>query len=319
MFKILLILIFSTQIFANKIVDLYVQEGIDAVEAYINKQLISKDYWRDLLQAQDVRYGYYEDIKNLLIANKHKKTLEVYGRTETGFNLVKSYNAIMGKDGDKKVEGDLKTPIGVYTITKRFKPNDLFYGPLAYALSYPNTMDKVYQKNGYGIWIHGSPLDGSQRDPMSKGCIVLDNEKIQLLDTQLHAQNTIIIVGEDSIPQVNIDDLSVILANLYHWKKVWSDNSLESYLSFYDDSFRRFDGKGIDAFKKLKRYVFENDSKKEIKISNINIAPYPNTKGQKIFKIAFYEEYKSKKHSFNGNKELYVKLNGEKFSILVEK
>ena len=38
-------------------------------------------------------------------------------------------------------------------------------GQLAFVLSYPNTYDKVQGKNGHGIWIHGSPLDGRQRRP----------------------------------------------------------------------------------------------------------------------------------------------------------
>lgn len=319
MFKVFLIVFLVSQIYASKIVDLYLEDGIGAVERYINEQLVSKEYWNEKIKTKDVSFGYYENLDTLLVASKKKKSLHVFNNTKEGLELVTSYGVIVGKEGDKKVEGDLKTPVGVYTVTKRFVPSDLFYGPLAYALSYPNTMDKVHKKNGYGIWIHGSPMDGSNRDPMSKGCIVMDNDTIELMDKKVKANSAITIIGEDEVRKTDAESISIILANLYQWKKVWSDNNLKEYLAFYDEDFVRFDGMRIARFKEMKTYVFKNDDEKDIKITNINISPYPNEKNKEIFKITFYEDYTSKKHSFKGNKELYVRLDGERFFILVEK
>ncbi|CAI6147276.1 MAG: hypothetical protein SPLUMA1_SPLUMAMAG1_01934 [uncultured Sulfurimonas sp.] len=59
---------------------------------------------------------------------------------------------------DKIREGDLRTPIGVYKLVKKLSKVDSFYGPLAFATSYPNSYDKYLGKNGSGIWIHGLPL-----------------------------------------------------------------------------------------------------------------------------------------------------------------
>jgi murein L,D-transpeptidase YafK len=320
MFKAIFILFLATHIYANTVVDIYLEKGISGVEKYILSALESKSYWEEKLKSTDVSLGYYENLGTLLVASKKKKRLQVYNNTQSGLELVTSYDdVIVGKEGDKKVEGDLKTPVGVYDITRRFVPNDLFYGPLAYALSYPNTMDKVHKKNGYGIWIHGSPMDGSERDPMSKGCIVMDNDTIMLMDTKVKAKNAMTIIGEDEVEKANLDTISTILANLYRWKRVWSDNNLQEYLSFYDEDFRRFDGMRISKFKEMKTYIFKYDDEKEIDITNINIAPYPNLEKKNIFKISFDEDYKSKKHSFRGSKELYIKLDGDKFSILVEK
>ena len=136
-----------------------------------------------------------------------------------------SFEVLEGETVTKTItvkEGDLKTPLGVYTIRKRFTPQDPFYGPLAFSLSYPNTYDKVRGKDGHGIWIHGSPLDGSDRDPMSKGCIVLDNDTIQLLDKKIEHKNSIILVHENGMEQVQKNEISTILSNLFKWKNASS-------------------------------------------------------------------------------------------------
>ncbi len=48
--------------------------------------------------------------------------------------------------GDKKTEGDLRTPIGVYDLVKKISNVDEFYGPLAFVISYPNIYDR-YKEN----------------------------------------------------------------------------------------------------------------------------------------------------------------------------
>lgn len=319
MIRLIAIVFFQVFLVANPVVDLYRDSGLVAVEKYIQKQLQTKSYWDEKFKTKDVSYGYYENLDSLLIANKEKKQLKVYENKKDDFKLVNSYDVIVGANGDKKVEGDLKTPLGVYDITKRFVPSEPFYGPLAYALSYPNTYDKVQGKNGYGIWIHGSPLDGTPRDPMSKGCIVLNNDTIELLDKNIEPQSTIAIVGENGVSKVDKGELSTILSELFKWKKAWKDNDTDTYLSFYDDNFLRYDGMKKKKFSFNKKSIFERGQDKEIDFRNINISPYPNDENKKLFKIAFYEVYKSGTYNFKGNKELFVEINDKSFLILSEK
>ena len=99
-------------------------------------------------------YGYYEDVESLIVCEKDRKRCEVYHNEDDGLKLVRAHDdVIMGKSGDKIKRGDLKTPVGVYEITKRFKPMDQFYGPLAFVLSYPNLFDVLRGKNGDGIYL----------------------------------------------------------------------------------------------------------------------------------------------------------------------
>jgi len=317
--KLIIFILFYAFLYANPVVDIYRDGGLKAVEQYIQSQLIKKDYWDSKLKKRDVSYGYYENLDSLLIANKNKKQLKVYEHKNDDLKFVKSYNVIVGANGDKKKEGDLKTPLGVYDITKRFVPSGQFYGPLAYALSYPNTYDKVQGKNGYGIWIHGSPLDGTPRDPMSKGCIVLNNETITMLDGNIKPKSTITIVSEKGIKKVKRDEVSTILSELFKWKKAWKSNDVKTYLDFYHDDFRRYDGMKKRKFSRMKKSIFSRKQKKEIKFTNINVSPYPNDQNKNLFKIAFYEVYKSRGYKFRGNKELFVELNKKSFTILSEK
>jgi len=318
--KIFLLLFIVISLYANTVVDIYRQDGIDAVETYIKEQLQSKEYWNKELKDVDLRYGYYENLDSLLIANKKSKELTIYQIKNMNLELLEKYeNVIVGADGDKFKEGDLKTPLGVYSLRKRFTPKDPFYGPLAFVLSYPNTYDRVQGKNGHGIWIHGSPLDGSDRNPMSKGCIVLDNDTIGLLDKNIKYKKSIILVSEDGMKKIKKSEISTILSELFRWKNAWKNSDIETYLNFYDDNFKRYDGMKKRSFSYMKKTIFARKQKKEIIFKDINISPYPNENGKRLFKITFYEKYKSKRYTFKGNKELFIELIDNSFRILTER
>jgi len=49
------------------------------------------------------------------------------------------------------------------------------------------------------------------------------------------------------------------------------------------------------------------------------VTPYPNVKGQNLFRVVFDEDYTAPSHEFKGQKELYVRLDKDKFKILTEK
>jgi hypothetical protein len=74
--------------------------------------------------------------------------------------LVDSYYMSIGKGGiDKQIEGDNKTPLGVYRITSYLSDESLpeLYGAGAYPINYPNSWDRLQGKTGHGIWLHGVP------------------------------------------------------------------------------------------------------------------------------------------------------------------
>jgi len=306
----------SLYAFSGDIVDLYRTKGIKAVEQEITNQLKRKSYWDFVLKNKDVRHGYYESIQYVMICQKDLKDMILYD-TKNNTQLFNS-NVFLGKkSGDKKVEGDMKTPIGAYDITKRITKIDQFYGPLALTTNYPNVYDKSQGKTGHGIWIHGLPFN-QERDDFTQGCIALDNSKIKSLDKKININNSVLVISEEKLKSVSKNDISIILSSIFQWRDAWKESNIIDYLSFYDESFKKSDGQSLENFAQYKRRIFKRDKEKTIEFQNINIIPYPNDLDKKVYKIVMDELYKTKNYTFDGKKELYIEIVNNKFSILSE-
>lgn len=297
----------------------FATSGTQTTKQMFKNNLQSISFWQKFLKDKFVDYGFYQNPKTLILTSKDSKSLYLVKASSNTIDLKKNFDIIIGKAGEKAKEGDLATPVGVYNLNKRFVAKDTFYGPLSYETNYPNMYDKLHkQTTGYGIWIHGHPLDGSKRDPMSKGCIVLQNKDLKNLDTNIkNLESTQLIIYEQGMPRVDKNDIALILANLYSWKYAWEENDLDTYLKFYDKDFIRNNGKHFKWFKNYKKMIFDKQEKKNIKFSDISIVPYPNLENHKLFKLTFHEKYRSESFKFDGKKELYIKIN-QTMKILVE-
>ncbi len=108
-----------------------------------------------------------------------------------------------------------------------------------------------------------------------------------------------------------------LAAWLYDWRRAWKYNDFNRYISYYAPDFKRFDGKNFEQFKRYKRRIFAKKEKKTILFNDINIIPYPNH--ENIFQITFYERYKSDNYTYNGDKELLVRLTPEGVKIFSER
>lgn len=305
--KIFLLSIFTLS-YANDMLTNYRLNGIKSIEKQMDFQLTKYDYWKEYLQNKDTAFGYIESYSALLTCNKEKSELKLYAHDEDKkYKFKKKYNAFTGKKaGDKIREGDLKTPIGVYQLTKRIYKLDSFYGPLAFVTSYPNIYDRYRGKNGSGIWIHGLPTE-QKRDEFTKGCIAINNSNIKGLDKEIDIKDTLLIINQNEI-QNNIpkETLTSILAQLYSWRYSWLYNDINGYLKFYANDFKREDGMTLERFKKYKTRIFKKKESKSILFNKITIIPYPNTNN--IYQISFEELYKSKNYKFEGEKVLMVRL-----------
>lgn len=309
----------SPCLFAQNYEEIYLKNGSAAVIDAIEKNILSKDYWLRKLEGKDVRYGYYDNEILLSVVDKTKKKLEVISYNGGITKKLFSSSVIVGKNGDKLLEGDLKTPIGVYQLTRRFTPNDRYLGPLAFSLSYPNLLDKLAKRNGGGIWIHGYPLDGQRTDELkTKGCVAMQNDTLMKFDDVVDHKKTLAFIYEDKRPEASAKDIAVIISGLLGWKKTWSESDIENYLKFYDKNFERYDGMSLEKFKSMKRAIFSKKEKKRISFSNFLITPYPNLKNDRLFRVSFYEDYVSDTHKFAGQKTLYVKLYNDDMKIFIE-
>ncbi len=326
---LLLITVFS---YANEYdwIRIYRENGVEALEKKIDAVLQTQEYWKEVLKDKDTRFGYYEDLKYLFVASKDAPTLEsprlkLYALENGKWVEKLNVNSLVGsKGGHKQKEGDLATPIGVYTLDKRLVNLDQYYGPLAFSTSYPNLYDRVQKRTGYGIWIHGMPLNGNREELNTRGCIAIENNILTSVDKMIDHRDSLLITFSNEISTVKKGDLEVILADLFQWKEAWKNNEITSYLSFYSKDFIRYDGQKYNAFAAVKKQIFNKGQQKNIQFSKINISPYPNEEGKNLFKIGYYQDYKAYlkgnlNYSSKGNKELYVELKNGKMQILAEK
>lgn len=301
--------------------NLYLQEGIGAVEKTIESRLQTKAFWQKRIRDQNVTFGYFEqkDFTNFVLVDKSKPSLTLY---DNEFNVLLQTEAVVGEiKGDKFVEGDLKTPNGVYQFTKRIEHVDPFYGPLAIVTNYPNYFDRMHQKNGSGIWLHGFPLDNPKKQK-TEGCIAVENELLKTIDEMLQYQNAILITGENGGYTTTRDEIAHILAFIYRWKSAWKYNEYDAYLSMYSpENFQWRKGQEFDRFARAKKRIFAIAHDKRIRFSNIKIIPYPTSLyEQKVFQVTMFQKYDASNHRSRGIKTLYVTMDeNNRIQIILEK
>jgi murein L,D-transpeptidase YafK len=301
----------------NAIIELYRTAGITSVELYLNEQLTKKSYWENYLTTKNTQYGYYESIEYIVTSTKDNKEISIQKNEGGNYKEVFKSSIITGEaDGDKRIEGDLKTPLGAYKLTQKKTKLDQFYGPLAFVTNYPNKFDRIQGKTGSGIWIHGMPFDGD-RPPFTKGCIALENDELTNLAQNLNINNAVLIIDNNKTNESK-EELALVLAELFSWKHAWQENNLDGYLSYYSNEFIKSNGMQIKDFKRYKTRIFAKNEPKSILYKDINIIPYPNSINKKMYHIEYFQDYKAPSFQSKNKKELYIEIIDNKMQILFE-
>ena len=137
--------------------------------------------------------------KFFYVADKSRKLLFQMEERSGQPAAVREFECIHGRvEGDKQKQGDLKTPEGVYFITKVItqKLDFMEYGPHAVALNYPNPADRLRRKTGSGIWLHskGQKITGIT----TRGCLAIDKGEIMEI-APLLKPGTPVIVAEKAV------------------------------------------------------------------------------------------------------------------------
>jgi murein L,D-transpeptidase YafK len=187
----------------------------------------------------------YSDITGLRVILVDKKTQKLYLTENKGdfFELIKEFNCSTGKNkGDKKVEGDSKTPEGVYLITGHYTKQYLtpVYGTRALTLDYPNYLDKAEGKNGYNIWIHGTDKEPLEQRS-TNGCVALLNKDIDVLSDYVEVNKTPVIISEKIEFYNSEAEYKKIKEKFYElftlWLKSIEAGTYHDYLNFYSSDF----------------------------------------------------------------------------------
>lgn len=210
--------------------------------------------------------------------------------------------------GDKFKEGDLKTPEGVYFISRRMNAglNYDLYGDLAFVLNFPNPMDVLRHKSGHGIWIHGR---GHAIIPYeTQGCVALNTADIHRVDTDLAAGMPVIIADEIHIdsaknPQMLKEGQEVVQAT-QAWAKAW-ENKSEAFFGFHDpEKFSITEGEPFASFKSHKERLFKALPWIKVTLSDVRAVAGPD-----YWVTYFIQVYQSPTLVSQGVKRLYWQRN----------
>ncbi|MBS3997321.1 MAG: L,D-transpeptidase family protein [Hydrogenophaga sp.] len=158
--------------------------------------------------------------------------------------LLGDYYISVGLSGiDKSVEGDKRTPLGVYYITSNLKPDNLpdLYGVGALPINYPNPLDLQRGKTGSGIWLHGTPREQFVRAPQaSDGCVVLSNPDLQRLLSTVQIRTTPVVIAPELqwVEPTALDgERRAFEDALDAWRMVKGRGDLDRLKGFYSSRF----------------------------------------------------------------------------------
>ncbi|MDH5709704.1 MAG: L,D-transpeptidase family protein, partial [Hylemonella sp.] len=139
-------------------------------------------------------------VKHAIAIDASRSRLYLFANSEQGMTLLSDYYISVGKLGiSKNVEGDRRTPLGVYFITNNLDPKSLgdFYGTGALPINYPNVLDTRRGKTGHGIWLHGTPPNQFSRAPRATdGCVVLANPDLNQIIRTVQVRATPVVISQ---------------------------------------------------------------------------------------------------------------------------
>lgn len=154
--------------------------------------------------------------------------------------LLGDFYISVGLSGiEKSVEGDKRTPLGVYYITSSLPADKLpdLYGVGALPINYPNPLDVQRGKTGSGIWLHGTPKEQFVRAPQaSDGCVVLSNPDLEKLLRTVQIRTTPVVIAP-TLTWVKPADLEAeriaFERTLESWRSAKSASQIEQFRSLY--------------------------------------------------------------------------------------
>ena len=186
--------------------------------------------------------------RHAIAIDTSRSRLYLFENSRTGLRLAADFYISIGKLGtEKNVEGDKRTPLGIYFITSNLDPKTLtnFYGSGALPINYPNPLDQSRGKTGSGIWLHGTPPEQFSRAPRaSDGCVVLANPDLERLIRTVQVRTTPVVIAQSlqwQPPQTVASGAETFVATLGRWQQAKSSGDLSQMLNFYAADFRSQD------------------------------------------------------------------------------
>ncbi|KAF0812542.1 hypothetical protein IGB42_02831 [Andreprevotia sp. IGB-42] len=268
--------------------------------------------------------------KHVVLVDAGKSRIYIYANDNGTPRYVTDYYATIGKLGmGKQVEGDQRTPLGVYFVTshmpraqmdKTMGSNAALYGVGAWPMSYPNEWDKREGRTGHGIWLHGVPYDTYARAPWaSNGCVALTNpEMLEVADyLQIGATPVVIVpkvewLGADAWRARHQEAQQT----LDSWRTAWENRDTPNYVAEYSRRFVSEDGISYDKWAVQKANVNAGKQWAKVKLDDISLFA---TGGDKPMWVStFNQDYSSNNLNHRMRKRLYWERDARQWKIIWE-
>lgn len=253
-----------------------------------------------------------------IVVDKSRRLLTVWKAEGDRIAKQAEYPSDLGKFAGPKIKrGDKRTPEGVYFLLERLEGPGLNfreYGVRAFTTDYPNLFDRRAGKTGDGIWLHAIPDEvGLERG--SRGCVVVRNEHILDLTQFVRLKQTPIVVLDqvDYIPQSEAQKTARGIEDFVEtWRKSWESEDIDTYMSFYDESFQS-NRMNKDQWRRYKQGL--NSRYEQILVSFSKPVAFEH-KGQIILRAL--QRYKSDALEDFGEKTLYMTRTPQGLKIVAE-
>lgn len=263
--------------------------------------------------------------RNALVADLEKNRLYLYSHEQGELRLERKMYLSIGKAGyGKRVEGDNLSPVGIYTITSWIPGEELpdLYGKGAWPVDYPNPLDKLEGRTGYGIWLHGNPSNtiGRRAPRSSEGCITLANADLLSLTPFIELQSTPVIFADRihwQSAEQRIEKAMSAREMLESWISGWESKDADKFVSHYSESARI----GSLSKEQLRTQKRDVNSRKEwirVDISELTVLAYPGPEAQRL-QIDFLQDYQSSNYRGRSYKRQYWQLEDDgQWRIILE-
>ncbi|TXH87288.1 MAG: hypothetical protein E6Q78_14715 [Rhodoferax sp.] len=215
--------------------------------------------------------------KHAIVVDTQRARLYLLENSSQGLRLLADYYISVGKAGvGKSVEGDQRTPLGVYFITSNLDPTSLkdLYGSGALPVNYPNVLDLRRGKTGGGIWLHGTPSTQFTRAPQATdGCVAVANPDLERIIQTVEIRTTPVLISK-SIQWVKPETLTSqrqqLTQHLQSWANSKSSGRSQEVLSYYAADFGT-DGTGFPQFSDTLRSSLPRYQGRAVDLQNVSI------------------------------------------------
>ncbi|MFH0844363.1 MAG: L,D-transpeptidase [Pseudomonadota bacterium] len=250
-----------------------------------------------------------------VLVNKSEQKVYLYHKNDL-YNPVKVYPCSTGENGEPKTrQNDKKTPEGIYFFVRSFEEGELapLYGSRAFALDYPNPLDRKEGRGGYGIWFHGTNKPLKPND--TNGCIVLENRHIDDLASYIRLNDTPVIISSRMKmvhPETLRKEREHLEETIEYWRKSWESKWIDQYMSVYSASFSS-DGKDWRAWRDYKTHLAKNYKEIQIGIDHLQLFRH-----DEVIVALFDQSYRTARFKSEGEKRLFFKRNSDQWKIVGE-